>query len=482
MAVNKWGVTPEGFKRPRLAEIKAELEADYAEALGCPINTRPDSVFGQIIGVNAAREARLWEMAEGVYYAMYPQTADGVSLANAVAFSGVRPIGAEKTTIIVTCCGKNNTVLPYGTRLQSAIDSQQSFSSTQVGTISSNAASYAEITVAAIVAGAQYSITVDGSTVMHQANTSSTAASILVALSSQLNSIAATVSVSNDKLTIDRVDHRAGFAIALSTNLLLTEVGSPVEFAADTAGAINPQLNTVTQIISQVAGWTRAFNRVPAAVGRNQESDSEIRLRYGRSVYRKGQSLIEAIAARLYEEVSGVTAAMVFENTSDTIDSDGRPPHSIEAVVQGGDDTEVAQKVWQTKPPGIATHGTTAIAITDSQGVRRTMRFNRPTVRKVWIKIIITKNPDESFPGDTPERVRNLVLADGQNHKIGQDVILQRFFGNIYKNTLGIGSLTITAAVKDTTPGAGDYTTSNIVIGVRELASFAAERIEVTVV
>ena len=72
-----YGVTPEGFVRPRLPEIRMEIIEELRRNLrarGLPddMETRPDSVTGVVIDTFAEREAALWEMGEGVYYAMYP--------------------------------------------------------------------------------------------------------------------------------------------------------------------------------------------------------------------------------------------------------------------------------------------------------------------------------------------------------------------------------------------------------------------------
>ena len=478
---SKYGVTPAGFVRPRLPEIKKEIETELAEAFGVPINTRPDSVIGQLIGVWSDREATLWETAENVYYAMYPHTAVGISLTNSVAFSGVRPISAEKTVLMETCYGTNNTTLPPGCQIKSNVDESITFSTANGGKISTNKASYADISLVSVAPDATYAVIIDGQNYSYVALVSDTATSILVSLAAQMVSIEGVASVSNSHLIIERTDQRGGYAISTSANLQVNEVGSPVEFLCDSYGAINPDIGTVTQIVTQVSGWNRCGNNAAAVVGRDDETETELRQRYGRSVYQNGSALIEAIAARIYEDVEGVTADIVFENDTDETDADGRPPHSIEAVVQGGDDVEIAKVIWKTKAPGISTAGDVAVEILDSQGVRHTINFNRPTLKKVWIKAVLEENQDEDFAADNPEQVKALILTKGQASTVGQDVILQRFLGPIYAGTSGIGNVTITAAVSDTPPAPGDYSLVNISIGTRELADFSAGRIEVAI-
>ncbi len=299
MATN-YGVTSTGFARPRLPEIKADLESSLATAFGVPINTRTDSVLGQLIGVWSDREADIWEALEAAYYAMYPHTADGTSLDNSVAFTGVQRIASEKTTLIATCYGANNTTLPFGVRIKSGSDSDLAFTSTAVGYISANAASYAEIGVGTVTSGATYTITIDGTTYSRTAGPGDTATSILVALASFMIAMEAAVSVANGAMTIEKTDQRTGFSLSVSTNLAIAKIGSPVAFACDNYGVLTPALNDINQIVTQVAGWTTVANKAAATTGRASESDIVLRQRYGRSVYRKGRALVEAIQARLY--------------------------------------------------------------------------------------------------------------------------------------------------------------------------------------
>ncbi|MBP2638680.1 MAG: Mu-like prophage FluMu protein gp47 [Firmicutes bacterium] len=118
--MSDYGVTDSGFVRPRLAEIKSDIEDALTEAFGVTISTDADSVLGQIIGVWSEREATLWEVAEDSYNAMYPNTATGTNLDNSVAFTGIQRISAEKTTIMATCYGTNGTTITADSQIKSS--------------------------------------------------------------------------------------------------------------------------------------------------------------------------------------------------------------------------------------------------------------------------------------------------------------------------------------------------------------------------
>ena len=65
-----------------------------------------------------------------------------------------------------------------------------------------------------------------------------------------------------------------------------------------------------------------------------------------------------------------MSEVVVWENGGDTVDADGRPPHSVEAMVTGGDNAAIAAVLWAAKARGIATYGSTSVAVADAQGGR----------------------------------------------------------------------------------------------------------------
>ena len=105
----KYGLTRDGFKRKRLPEILDSLNKRVADKLGMEIQTGSNSIFGQLHGVYAYELSDLWELAQNVYNAMYPNTAEGVSLSNAAALAGITLIDAERSSLVATCYGDNGT-------------------------------------------------------------------------------------------------------------------------------------------------------------------------------------------------------------------------------------------------------------------------------------------------------------------------------------------------------------------------------------
>ena len=108
------GVTPTGFERLRLADIKTEIEDVLKTTFGSDINLSPESVFGQIVGIFSEREDLVWQAMEDVYNSQYPDTAFGASLDNVCALTGITRLAAKNAIAVITITGTPGTVIPSG--------------------------------------------------------------------------------------------------------------------------------------------------------------------------------------------------------------------------------------------------------------------------------------------------------------------------------------------------------------------------------
>ena len=113
----------------------------------------------------------------------------------------------------------------------------------------------------------------------------------------------------------------------------------------------------------------------------------------------------------------------------------------------------------------------------DNSGNAHEVKFNRPEEIKVWFKVVISDNPDETLSTNYKNEIIDALLEKGETQTIGEDVILQRYFATIFSATSGVGYINLTATTGDT---AGTYGSDNISIGARQIAVFDVSRIEVT--
>ena len=105
----------------------------------------------------------------------------------------------------------------------------------------------------------------------------------------------------------------------------------------------------------------------------------------------------------------------------------GRPPHSIEVVVDGGDETEIAKQILNKKAGGISTFGSVEKTLPGLYGEEITIRFNRPTYVKVWFRVGVTLSKSTNQPTNYVELIKEQILEKMNALEAGRDVIPQTF-------------------------------------------------------
>lgn len=254
------------------------------------------------------------------------------------------------------------------------------------------------------------------------------------------------------------------------------EISGTVRIESDSEGT-----NSTLEVTGGSAASVLNFPTSPsggsdgsAIVGRDLETDAAFRTRREQLLQAAGNATLEAIRSAV-RAVDNVTEAFVFENTTLAVDGDGLPPKSFEVVVQGGTDEDIAQTIFDSKPVGIETFGTTSDTVTDSQGVVHTIEFTRPTLIDIHFALTVVTNANE-FPADGEQQIIDALVALGDTLTIGEDVIAIAF----RCVPLDIDGVTdVTVFLLDTSgPPVG---TTNIAIDTRELADFDPSRITVTV-
>ena len=475
MAEIKYGLSATGFKRKRLPEIMQAINSRISDSLGLKTQIQSNSVLGQIVGVFSYEIADLWEQVENGYNAMYPSTAQGVSLSNAAGLAGLQLIDAEFTTLVATCFGVNGTEIPYGAQIT---DGTNTYSCTDVySQINSSRACVVGVKLAGAVAeGTSYALTIDGVTQTYTAVSGDSATNVLVGLSALFSPTDRTMTVNNEALLITMNDRSQTMNVVPGNTLVLSTIGSPFNFKCDTAGAITPAIGSVNQIVTSYAGWDSVENNVPANTGRDAETDISLRERWAKSIYHRASGMTEAITAALYD-VNGVTFALTYENDSNDTDLDGRPPHSIESIVQGGDPLEIAKTIFRVHAAGITTYGSISQTVNDSQGVSHVVNFNRPTLVPIYLQLSITSNPEKRLSASAVGLIKSAIVGYFGTLTVGQDVILQALYGTIYAATSGaVGYMQIEGSTDGTT-----FSTDNIVINARSLATITANDIDITI-
>ena len=136
----------------------------------------------------------------------------------------------------------------------------------------------------------------------------------------------------------------------------------------------------------------------------------------------------------------------VYENDTD-VAIGSRPPHSTEAVVEGGLPADIGQTIFDQKAAGIAAYGTRSVNVTDSMGVVHGIGYSRVTlVPMLAVVHVRTLYTEETLPDTAADLLAAALAAWGNAHTIGQDVIAGRSWGALYAAVPGLGVLDVLIA------------------------------------
>lgn len=125
-----------------------------------------------------------------------------------------------------------------------------------------------------------------------------------------------TAVATSGNLTITANNASVPFSAAVGTNLMIIDRASPIEFVALDYGPIPCPIGALTDIVNPIGGWSSIYNYIVGNTGTLIETDAELRIRRQNSIKLLGNATVEAITAKLLQNVPGVTSAVVFENTS----------------------------------------------------------------------------------------------------------------------------------------------------------------------
>ena len=182
------------------------------------------------------------------------------------------------------------------------------------------------------------------------------------------------------------------------------------------------------------------------------ETDAEVRNRIRHSLSGRGAGSYDALLAAV-KSAEAVRDARLYVNDTDTADANGIPPHSIAAVVRGGDPEAVAQAIFDKKPPGIATWGSLTENAYDAEGNPHPVSFTRFTDKIIQVYPFITV-----LEGGDQETIRNAVvpaIVDFVNSRgLGNELNIPQLYGVAYAADPSIANTYVIIDIQVAAPGA----------------------------
>jgi uncharacterized phage protein gp47/JayE len=393
-----YGLTDHGFVRKPLTVIRDELNAAFRSFFGSSLSLSDRSIFGIIIGIIAERLSLLWELLEVIAASQDPDKAGGALLDALATLTGTFRPGAAPSTVRLLLTGDAAAVVPAGSQA-TTVSTRAAFQTLGDATLVRAAARDAGTTYTrgALAANGAQSARIYRCI---QAGTSgggpgpSTTDSVIADGSCQWAFVGPGDSVAS-------VDARA------------VAVGPTVAAAGD-----------ISQIATSLLGWRGVQNPEDATLGRLTATDAELRQLREIELANAGSSPFDALRANLLQ-VSDVTSVVLFVNNTDVTDSDGVPPHSVEALVAGGKDQDIFDELLRSIAVGIGTRGNTSGTVVDSQGTPHTLQFSRAVEIPVFASIRVVTD-SAAFPADGINQVRNSEVAHVAALPAGRDAVASK--------------------------------------------------------
>lgn len=468
-----YGLTPQGPNIKRLDVILEEMHEDMSKKLSVNTRQNPQSLLNHILTNISDRIAELWEFGLDVYHSQYPSTATDSSLDNAAQFGGSTREMPAKSFYSILCTGVDGTVVPAGTLIASDTNPAINLTNQSDGRITRSSFNKAVVVLASESNSAALSVALNGE--LYSSNT-------LEALASAITDDAFEVDYADGKLTIEATDEASSNTMVLSENLTTETVASIIQFGTVDYGDTFIPNGVITKIVKTVAGLESVVNVGSYIAGRLTETDVEFRQSYADKIYNRSSAMLESIKSAILENVQGVESVAPYENYTDATDSMGRPPHSIEIVVDGGSATEIAQQILNTK----AGWYQYLRGRRDGSSGRIRRGHHRPVQPPDLCVCLVPsrRHPQRQHqpPTNYADLIKETILECMEGVEAGSDVIPQRFTTALYNKVSGIDYFDI-RLFSSTESGSSpsSYTERSVSITARQRAITSESRIGVVI-
>lgn len=484
-------LTPEGLTIPTMQAIIAQENGIMWLTFGNTLNLLPSSVAGQLVSVYGGLNSEIWQAVQNVYVNWNPSMAGGASLDNVVSVNGIKRLPATFGKGFLTFYGTLATFIDIAAMTASVSgDPSVQFQNTVSGSIGPGTDCVQTITFGNTPVSGQWTLVYNGNqtTLLDWDATGVEVAAALNSLTG-LSGVTCTDPVANvytvtfagadgskpqPTLSVGFNTVLDAFAVPVTiTPFLLTPGVFPnvtLPIVCLTTGNIPAYADTITVIVTPIAGVDSVINLSDITPGQDIETDAALRIRRYESVSFPGSANPDAILSKV-RQVTGVVAAIIDNNPTLVTDADGTPPKAFQVVVLGGADQDIGDVIWASGPAGIESFGTTSVTVVDISGNPQTVSFSRPIEVPIYVTVFFT--PLANFPMDGVNQIKQAIVTYCEaTFSVGQNVIawqLNLALAGIpgIDNLLFLLGTTLTAQVDHLIFGGGfpDLVAGNIVNG-----------------
>lgn len=241
-------------------------------------------------------------------------------------------------------------------------------------------------------------------------------------------------------------------------------------------------VDNIDTIVNPVTGVTSIEYIWLEEAGEDIESDYDLRKRFSVAVAGAGACNEDAIRGYI-ARISGIESVVIVTNDTNEADSDGRPAHSFEVYIYGGEgqEQEVANAIFLKKPLGIKAitteTGNNAVTktVTDHGGFSHSISFSRVT--EVAIDINVSIKTNSSYTTSGAAAIKNNLVEYVSGIGVGGSVVTSAMYSHVFEVTGVTEVVSITQAKSGQTAS-----TATINCDMNEVPITSATNITVTVV
>lgn len=465
-----YGVTPAGFVGKPADVVDTELDNGLKTILGASAGTASDGTIpldtfaGQLKTLLADAVSSQWDLQQGVYSSFDPNANGGAAQDAVGSITGTKRQPAAFSTVTAACTGTPLTILPAG----------------RVAIVQKTGSRFDSLTTETITLVNSWAATTGYALTDRVTN-----------VSKVYQCITAGTSAGAGGPTGTSTDITDG---SVHWKYLGDGTGAvDVVFECEVAGQIAALAGDLNTIGTPVGGWNNVVNLLDAVQGHTLESDFVFRVRRDAEVTADAAAIPNAIRAAvlaIVDTLNPIVSCTVFYNDGDVTDGDGLPPHSVNVLVLGGSNTEIANVIFNQIGAGIASYGATSVSVVDSAGNSQTVNFDRPTPVPIYVIANVTYDP-LTFPSPDDLSVGEALIADAialyaenpLNYPVGKSVRASALEAQVFDGPTEEGGspvpgiLDVTDLFIGIAPSPGSSAT--IVIASHEVATFDTSRITV---
>ncbi len=219
-------------------------------------------------------------------------------------------------------------------------------------------------------------------------------------------------------------------------------------------------------------------NNNPIIGGQDVEKDYELRQRYYDSVSKSGGANLKSIVAAVKQN-TGAEKVVGLENSLDTHNEiTNLPPHSVELIVKGGSDNDIANTIYQKKSAGVKSCGFDSLGNENKAIIidGNEIRFTRPAVIELKVEVQLEVDSTK-YSSEYTNIVKNNIYDYINSIEIGGVISYNKLLSKIYQNIDGIVNSLLIFGKLGEILGKKD-----IKVGIREFGSINKENIKIEIV